>query len=82
LEREIFLISLLALSTGGACTFSAVSTAAAHHPQLDRAQMVCGFSGKFYGIQPHTVLEIPTKLHTRVINYLFRFFRVANRFVA
>jgi hypothetical protein len=39
LENRSISHSLLTLSTGGTCTFSAVTAAAAHHPQLDRAQM-------------------------------------------
>jgi hypothetical protein len=40
---ELHLILLLALPTGGPCTVSAVNAAAAHHPRLDRAQIMSAF---------------------------------------
>jgi hypothetical protein len=61
LENRSISQSLLALSTGGTCTFSAVTAAAAHHPQLDRAQMASKSLKQVQLQGPHstnTALEI------------------------
>ncbi len=42
-QLELLLILFLALPTGGHCTVSAVNAAAAHHPRLDRAQIMSAF---------------------------------------
>ncbi|KAE9368724.1 hypothetical protein N431DRAFT_63387 [Stipitochalara longipes BDJ] len=48
--------SLLVRATGGTCTFSAVKAAAAHHPQLDHAEIV-SLEQSSKCIQPDTALE-------------------------
>lgn len=82
-QLELLLILLLALPMGEPCTVSAVIAAAAHHPRLDRAQIMSAFLE-----QVLTAFNLvrrwkgPTKLHTRAIHYLFRSSRADNRFIA
>jgi hypothetical protein len=82
-QLELLLIPLLALPTGGPCTVSAVNAAAAHHPRLDRAQIMSAFLEQVLTAFNHVRRwKSPTKLRTRFIHYFFRSSRADNRFVA